>query len=124
MKVGYEWIVDAFNCDSQILRNESILKELFSLIISDLKLNVIEQSWHRFPGAGGITGLALLSESHLACHTYPEYKIATFNLYCCNQRPEWEWEFNLKRLLGAEKVRVVFIQRGGIKSSLHTVESI
>ncbi|RMG03110.1 MAG: S-adenosylmethionine decarboxylase [Acidobacteria bacterium] len=124
MKVGYEWIVDAFNCDSQILRNEAILRGIFSLIISDLKLNVIEQSWHCFPGAGGVTGLALLSESHLACHTYPEYKIATFNLYCCNQRPEWEWEFNLKRFLGAEKVRVLFIQRGGLKSSLRTKESI
>ncbi|HYP50373.1 MAG TPA: S-adenosylmethionine decarboxylase, partial [Pyrinomonadaceae bacterium] len=57
-------------------------------------------------------GLALLTESHLACHTYPESNLATFNLYCCRARPEWNWEENFRELFGAESVKVIKIERG------------
>jgi len=53
-----------------------------------------------------VTGLALLTESHLACHTYPEFGVATFNLYCCRERPAWDWEARLSELLGASRVSV------------------
>ena len=33
-------------------------------------------SWHQFPNTGGITGVSLLTESHLACHTFPGVRIA------------------------------------------------
>jgi len=59
----------------------------------------------------------MLTESHLACHTYPEYKTATFNLYCCRTRPEWDWEANLKEMLGAKKVLIKKIERGENKLS-------
>jgi S-adenosylmethionine decarboxylase len=69
--------------------------------------------WHQFPGAGGVTGLYLLSESHLACHTYPEFGAATFNLYCCSERAAWEWEGELRAALGATSVQVSRVVRGG-----------
>ncbi len=55
--------------------------------------------------------MALLSESHLTCHTYPEYGLATINLYCCRSRPEWPWADSLRDLLGAEHVTVRAIER-------------
>ena len=39
--------------------------------------------WQMFPAPGGITGLWLLAESHLAVHTYPETQFAAISLYCC-----------------------------------------
>ncbi len=71
-----------------------------------------EPQWHQFPPPGGVTGLYLLSESHLACHTYPEYGVATFNLYCCRMRPAWDWEVRLAELLGAQGVTVRRMIRG------------
>ena len=67
---------------------------------------------YQFPQPGGVTGLYLLTESHLACHTYPETGIATFNLYCCKSRPEWRWEAQLTELLGSTRVRVRLARRG------------
>ena len=59
-----------------------------------------------------MTGLYLLAESHLACHTYPEHGLATFNLYCCRPRPDWPWAARLGDALGASDVRVRVIERG------------
>jgi S-adenosylmethionine decarboxylase len=53
-----------------------------------------------------------LTESHLACHTYPEYGTATFNLYCCRSRPEWDWESELRSALSAGSVTVTKLERG------------
>ena len=71
----------------------------------------------------GVTGLVALTESHLACHTYPEHRTATFNLYCCRTRPEWDWEVNLKTLLEAATVSVLKIERGNLKSGISNLKS-
>ena len=68
--------------------------------------------WHQFRAPGGLTGLYLLTESHLACHTYPEHRLATFNLYCCRPRPRWDWENELAAALAAERVVVRSLPRG------------
>ncbi len=113
MIVGTEWLVEAKNCNETSLRDEQMLRRVFNKIITDLGLKTLGKDvWHKFPGEGGVTGLVALTESHLACHTYPEHKIATFNLYCCKTRPEWNWEENLRELIGAEEVTVTKIERG------------
>ena len=113
MIVGTEWLIEAFDCEAETLRETSALQNVFSRIIADLNLKIVgEPLWHKFGGEGGITGLTMLTESHLACHTYPEYLTATFNLYCCRTRPEWNWSANLKRLLGATKIKITKIERG------------
>jgi S-adenosylmethionine decarboxylase len=79
-------------------------------------LNVVGlPQWHKFSPDGGVTRLYLLTESHLSCHTYPESGIATFNLYCCNARPEWPWAARLTLLLGATSVSVQSISRGSLE---------
>ncbi len=113
MIVGFEWLIDAGDCDAEALRDVENLRAIFAAITADLELKTIgEAAWHKFAGAGGITGLLMLTESHLACHTYPEHLSATFNLYCCRTRPEWNWEENLREMLGAKTVRVQKIERG------------
>lgn len=112
MIVGTEWLVEAAGCEPELLRDETRLRAIFDQIIVDLGLKAVGAVWHKFPGEGGVTGLVALTESHLACHTYPEHGTATFNLYCCRTRPEWGWEFELSRLLGACSVTVNRIERG------------
>ena len=113
MIVGTEWLIEAFECDPQKLRDVSALQGVFSSIIDDLGLKVLgEQHWHKFGGEGGVTGLTMLTESHLACHTYPEFGTATFNLYCCRSRPEWNWEAKLREMIGAGDVKVMKLERG------------
>ena len=113
MIVGYEWIIDAAGCDANALRDTEKLRLLFDSIIADLDLKTIgEAAWHKFAGEGGVTGLVMLTESHLACHTYPEHNAATFNLYCCRSRREWNWQENLQEKLGAKQIKIQKVERG------------
>lgn len=112
MIVGTEWLIEATGCDPAALRDEDAVRCILSRVIADLGLKSIGSVWHKFGGEGGVTGLIALTESHLACHTYPEHGTATFNLYCCRTRPEWDWVSDLKDSLGAAQVSVMKIERG------------
>ena len=113
MNVGIEWLVDAEGCSPELLRDLKRVRRVCEEVLSDLGLHVVgEPMWHKFPHPGGVTGLYLLTESHLACHTYPETRMATFNLYCCRPRPSFSWKDRLSELLEATRVTVQVIERG------------
>src|SRR5687768_8110844 len=121
MTLGTEWLIDASGCDPEALADVERLRGIFNRVINDLNLNVVgEIAWAKFPHPGGVSGLALLSESHLACHTYPEFQAATFNLYCCRNRADWTWETTLKEMLGATNVTVRKFERM-IHEDAHTM---
>jgi S-adenosylmethionine decarboxylase len=110
---GIEYVVDARGCDQDLLRSLPRLQQLFEEAEHDLGLTPIAPPlWHVFPGAGGITGLVLLAESHLTIHTYPEAGFAAINLYCCRSAVAWRWDERLRALLRAREVSVQVLRRG------------
>jgi S-adenosylmethionine decarboxylase len=120
MGVGVEWVVDAEGCDARALQDASRVTAVMDRAIRELELRVVgEGHVHTFGGAGGVTALYLLTESHLACHTYPELGVATVNLYCCRVRPEWPWRERLAEMLGAAQVTVRKVARGAENSVPH-----
>ena len=113
MQVGTEWLIDAAGCPPEALADADRLKALCERVLAELDLKVVGAgTWHQFPPPGGLTGLYLLTESHLACHTYPEHGVVTFNLHCCRARPRWGWEAALREALGAAEVVVREVRRG------------
>ena len=111
---GTEWIVDGYGCDPVRLADRARVCALLGHIVAELDLRVVgEPLVHGFAAPGGVTAMVLLTESHLCCHTYPESGLATFNLYCCRERPPWPWADRLGDALGARRVEVRRMQRGG-----------
>jgi S-adenosylmethionine decarboxylase len=47
-------------------------------------LQPVGELFHHFAPAGGVTGVVLLAESHLAVHTWPELSAVTLDVYVCN----------------------------------------
>jgi S-adenosylmethionine decarboxylase len=125
MNIGTEWLVDAEGCSAELLRDIETVRSVCEEVVSALALRVVgEAVWHQFPQPGGVTGLYLLTESHLACHTFPETGTATFNLYCCRPRPRFEWEAALQDSLDAKRVTVRTACRGSeAKSDQASLES-
>jgi S-adenosylmethionine decarboxylase len=104
---GIEWVVDAQGCAAEALRRPEALHDLFEQIIKALKLRPVGKTqWHQFPKTGGITGLCLLTESHLACHTFPEFGSLCLNVFCCVPREPWDFEKALASTFGAKFISV------------------
>ncbi|MBI3683348.1 MAG: S-adenosylmethionine decarboxylase [Acidobacteria bacterium] len=109
---GREWIVDAYGCLPDALKDRERIEKLFGSLVSALALHPVRPSeWHQFPEPGGLTGFLMLEESHLACHTFPEFGSLCLSLFCCRPRPEFNFVFYLAREFGAESVRVRRIER-------------
>lgn len=49
-------------------------------------LSAVDTLFHTFPAAGGVTGVVLLAESHVAVHTWPEFGTVTLDVFVCNLR--------------------------------------
>lgn len=110
---GVEWLVEAHGCDAAVLRDLAALRAVCEQAVRELELGVVgAPQWHQFGGEAGVTGLYLLTESHLCCHTFPEHRLATFNLYCCRPRRVWDWAGRLGAALRATRVDVREIGRG------------
>ena len=110
--LGREWVVEAHGCDPAALADLPTLRALFERIVEGLGLHpVAETLWHVFPAPGGITGMVLLAESHLTCHTFPEHGSLCLNLFCCTPRDEWDFEGALASCFGAERVTVRSLTR-------------
>lgn len=112
MTPGCEWVVDAGGCGADALGSREALESFVASLIEALDLRPAAPAvWHEFPGTGGITGMVLLSESHLTIHTWPEHGFLALNLYCCRPRPAWDFEGELRSRFGAASVRVRSLER-------------
>jgi S-adenosylmethionine decarboxylase len=111
--LGIEWVIDAVGCDAARLRDPQIVRALFDDVVSALRLKpVAPLHLHQFGGEAGITALLLLSESHLALHSFPEHAAVTVNLYSCKDREELAWSVVLREAFGAREVSVRLLARG------------
>ncbi|MBV8819440.1 MAG: S-adenosylmethionine decarboxylase [Acidobacteriaceae bacterium] len=109
---GVEWVIEAHGCDPRALADPAKLHSLFEHLIQVMSLHpVAAANWHCFPGAGGVTGLQLLKESHLACHTFPEFGSLCLNVFCCVPRLQADFASMLTRDFGAGRVQVREIER-------------
>jgi S-adenosylmethionine decarboxylase proenzyme len=86
---GLHLTADLYDCAARhLLVDETALASLCRHQVSAVDLHIVGERWHRFrdtpAGPGGITGVLLLAESHLAIHTWPEKGAVTLDIYVCN----------------------------------------
>jgi spermidine synthase len=75
-------------CATTLLSDSVALKSACVSFAANAGLTVVGAHFHTFADAGGVTGLVLLAESHLAIHTWPELNAVTLDVYVCNFRAD------------------------------------
>jgi len=83
---GLHLIADLRSCapGTPALTQPDALRQLCLQAVADSGLRAVGELFHRFPAPGGVTGVVLLAESHLAVHTWPELGAVTLDVYVCN----------------------------------------
>lgn len=67
---------------------------------------------HRFGGDGGVSGVAVLAESHISVHTWPEIGYAAFDVFMCGSCRPQDAVAHLRRELRADRFEVREVPRG------------
>ena len=78
-------LFDLENCDADLLDNaRHVRNSLFhAAILSNSKILKID--FHQFTPQG-VTGFALLADSHISIHTWPEKNIAKCDIFTCGEK--------------------------------------
>lgn len=86
--MGKHYMLNLYGCPFELLNNELFLKQVITEASHSCKANLIDIISKQFHPQG-VTVLALLSESHMSIHTWPEKGEAAIDVYTCgNARPE------------------------------------
>jgi S-adenosylmethionine decarboxylase len=105
--------------DAALLTDTAQLRALCVAAIAEAKLTALGELFHTYAEGGGVTGVVLLAESHLAIHTWPELSAVTMDVYVCNFSGDnsAKAEVVLRVLMEAFKPKkegVIRLQRGAV----------
>jgi S-adenosylmethionine decarboxylase len=67
-----------------LMTDAQALRGLCLRAVGAAGLTPVGELFHAFTAHGGLTGVVLLAESHLAIHTWPELGAVTLDVYVCN----------------------------------------
>lgn len=87
---GLHLTADLYDCRGAdgLMTDAAVLAGLCRRHTIGVGLTLVDEKWYPFPPyngqPGGVTGMLLLAESHLAVHTWPERRAVTLDVYVCN----------------------------------------
>ncbi len=110
--IGHHYIVEASGCDPEIISNVALVQQILVKAAEIAGASVWSISFSKFPPSG-VSGVVVISESHLSTHTWPEKGYAALDIYTCGAtvKPE-KAVFYAVEAFGAETSHITEITRG------------
>ncbi len=101
--VGRHVYGNLYGCDEEVLMNEELLREIVINAVKIGNMTLLDvKSWKI---GLGVSVLAIVLESHIAVHTWPEHRFATVDVYSCGLHTDPEKAFDyIAKMLKAKKV--------------------
>lgn len=105
-------LVEFWGCNRSTLNDHDLLVTSIEKAAKESNATVLNISSHQF-SPEGVTIIALLAESHLSIHTWPEYHYAAIDVFTCGDKmkPHKTIEI-LEELLRPEISDVQEVNRG------------
>ena len=110
--IGTHCIVELYGCPRELLNDERFVKDALREATSFGLATLMGEVSHKFHPQG-VTALALLAESHISIHTWPEHGYAAADIFTCGDRatPQRASDF-LIRKFEAERHSMTKLVRG------------
>ena len=109
--MGRHVIAELWGCDIEKLNNMKFIEETFVEAALKSGAEVREVAFHKF-APQGVSGVVIISESHLTIHSFPEHGYASIDVYTCGDLdPNIAAEY-IADALGADTRETIELPRG------------
>jgi S-adenosylmethionine decarboxylase len=109
---GEHLLADFYGVAEAPLKDAAFLEHLLREAAQQAGARVLSSHFHVFGEEKGVTGVVLLSESHISIHTWPETGFAALDVFMCGSAlPELALE-HAARVLKPVRQRVTHAERG------------
>jgi len=81
---GKHWLVEFYGARS--LGDVAAIRRALRQAVKVSGVTLLKIQLHHFGPGRGVTGVALLAESHISIHTWPERKYAAVDIFMCGAR--------------------------------------
>lgn len=110
--LGRHVLAEMYGCPFEVLND---IKKVESIMINaalEAGAEVREFVFHKF-SPQGVSGVVVISESHLAIHTWPELGYAAIDVFTCGEKVNpWDACNYLAELFEADYVNASEVKRG------------
>ena len=99
--IGKHVFGNLYDLDEEILTDKDFLEKIVLDAVKIAKMKLVEiKSWKFGGRKGGVSVIALVEESHIALHTWNEYRYATLDVYTCGEQsdPQAAFEYIVSQL--------------------------
>jgi len=105
-------LAEIFGCDFDLLNDMGKVEEIMVNAALEAGAEVRECVFHKF-SPQGVSGVVVISESHLAVHTWPELGYAAVDVFTCGERVDpWNAVRYLRTRFNARNMTAKEIKRG------------
>ena len=105
-------LAEFYGSPAEILNNVKIIEKEICKAALTAGAEIREVVFHKF-APQGVSGVLIISESHISIHTWPELNYASVDVYTCGTTVDpWDAVRSLKDNLRAEKVDGIEVLRG------------
>ena len=96
-------LLELYGCDCEKLNDESFLRCILNRAAKLANATVLNLISNKFEPQG-VTAIALLAESHISVHTWPESSYSAVDIFTCGQNmmPELASQYLIKSLIAKE----------------------
>ena len=110
---GTQVLAEFFNCAPDILNDRESIEKIMREGINRFSLGLVSLNSHCYDPIG-ITSIAVISESHVAIHTYPEACHASLDIFTCSRdsRVSFDLLNYFEEQLSPGTTRIAEISRG------------
>jgi len=97
--------------DGRGLDDEARIQQAFRDCVEECGATLLHIHTHKF-SPQGVSGVAVLAESHISVHTWPEIGYGAFDVFMCGDAEPWRAVAVLGRAFATDDVRVKELLRG------------